>query len=467
MNFKRKLFSVISMLMVLVVTIPSASALAFEFQPSSGVDKNGKEIPIDIYSQAVYMENLDTGEVVVDTNSEEAKAPASLTKIMTAIVLLDHFNGDADTMKKTKVSAGTEAFDELYETGASTADIQPNEEVSYYDLLAALMIPSACEAANIIAINIGGSISKFCDMMNAKAKELNLSNTHFSNAHGLFANKNYSCCKDIAAMCKYALDKYPVFADIVSLDTYHMSATKYHKDGTDISNTNFMLNEYSKYYYPYVKGIKTGTLDSAGRCLASYAEKDGSSYLIVSMQAPLEKQATDDEKADGDSSSVYADDVVYYNLIDHINLYNWAFNTLVSTDIVSNQSEIAEANVQFGKDTNYVTLKPESGYTRLWSRNVSIDKIEQKITVADNVAAPIKAGDAIGKLDLIYNGEKLATVPLVATSNVEQNVLKAKLYVAKCFFKSFEFKIALLIILGIFVIFTVIYIIRAQRKYLK
>ncbi|MGN1133080.1 MAG: D-alanyl-D-alanine carboxypeptidase family protein [Oscillospiraceae bacterium] len=467
MNFKRKLFSIISMIMVVVVTIPSASALAFEFQPSTGVDSNGKEIPLQLYSKAVYMENLDTGEVVVDTDSEEAKSPASLTKIMTAIVLLDHFNGNADTMKNTKVSAGTEAFDELYETGASTADIQPNEKVSYYDLLAALMIPSACEAANIIAVNIGGSLTKFCDMMNAKAKELNLKNTHFANAHGLFASKNYSCCKDIAVMCKYALDKYPVFAEIVSMDTYHMSATDKHTDGTDINNTNYMLNEYSKYYYPYVKGIKTGTLDSAGRCLASYAEKDGVSYLIVTMQAPLEKQAGDDEKANGDLTSVYADDVVYYNLIDHINLYNWAFDTLVSTDIVSNRSEIAEANVKFGLNTNYVTLKPKNGYTRLWSRNVSVDKIEQKITVADNVTAPIKAGDAVGKLELMYNGEKLATVPLVATSDVEQNVLKAKLYVAKCFFKSFEFKIALLIILGIFVIFTVIYIVRTQRKYLK
>ena len=186
------------------------------------------------------MINLDTGETILDINSEDERVPASLTKIMTAVILLDETGGDEDTLKKTYVSSGTEAFDDLYDTGASTADIQPNEKVSYYDLLAALMIPSACEAANIIAFNIGGSINGFCDMRNSKAEKLGMKNTHFSNAHGLFTQQNYSSCKDIAILCKYAIEHYSVFRDIVAMPSYVMESTEYHETGSTILNTKLI-----------------------------------------------------------------------------------------------------------------------------------------------------------------------------------------------------------------------------------
>ena len=466
MNFKKKMITFVTVFFVFVTSL-STVASAFQYTPTAGIDENGKPIPLELYSESVYMINLETGEELVSIDSERARVPASLTKVMTAVVLLEEFEDNFEEMKTTYVSAGSEVFDELYGTGASTADIRPHEKVSYYDLLAALLIPSACEAANIIAINIAGSINEFCDMMNEKAEELKMKDTHFSNAHGLFANKNYTSCKDMAVLCQYALDNFPYFREIVSMSSYEMEATNYHSSGSVLANTNFMLRSTSKYYYSYAKGIKTGTLDSAGRCLASYATYDGVTYLIVSMGAPMQKQEKDYEKGAENPNSVFADDVVYYNIVDHINLYEWAFDTLVTTDFVNTSSEVAEAEVEFGKNANYVTLKPAEGYSRLWPNNVSVEEVKQVITVADNVVAPIEEGDTLGKMELVYNGEVLTAIDLVATSDVEQATFKAKLLIAASFFKSVEFFIALAIILAIIIIYSIIYAVKVQKKYMK
>ncbi len=447
--------------------LSSITASAITFTPTSGVDEEGNPIPLELYSESVYMMNLDTGDVIVDINGDEERAPASLTKLMTAAVLLDEFDGDEEQMRAEYVSAGSEAFDELYGTGASTADIRPYEEVNYYDLLAALLIPSSCEAANIIAINIAGSISDFCVMMNEKAQELGLENSHFSNAHGLFVSQNYSTCHDIATLCKYLLDEYEVFEEIVAMPTYQMEATDYHAEGSLLINTNYMLSSSSYYYYSAVKGIKTGSLDAAGRCLASYASYDGYNYLIVTMGAPMDKLEEDVERGEEDPDSFYANDVIYYNMLDHAALYDWAFYSLTATDFINPSSEVTEAVVEFGENADYVNLKPAEGYTQLWPDSISVDQVERQITVRDNIVAPIEPGDVLGEMTLIYNDEEIATIDLVATSRVERANLAAKLEIAKAFPGSTEFKYAIYAVIMLFVVYTVGYFIYMQFKYMK
>ena len=139
----KRISAALCMVVFVSIQLCGITAEAFNFEPVKGYDEDGNTIPLSLYSESVYMFNMDTGDVIIDVNSNEQRVPASLTKIMTAIVLLDEFDGDENKLKSTKYSAGTEAFDELYGTGASTADIQPNEEVTCYDLLCALMLPSA------------------------------------------------------------------------------------------------------------------------------------------------------------------------------------------------------------------------------------------------------------------------------------------------------------------------------------
>ncbi len=460
----KKINLALTIVLIFAMIFP-ATVSAFVFTPSVETDSNGDPIPLSLYSKAVYMINLDTGEILVDINGENELVPASLTKIMTAAIVLDNFEGNEKKLKSTYASAGSEAFDELYGTGASTADIQPNEKVSYYDLLAALMLPSSCEAANIIAIDLGGSISGFTDLMNEKANELGMKNSHFSNAHGLFVKDNYSSCKDMAILSEYLLKKYDVFKDIIEKPSYKMSSTDYHSEGTLITNTNYALSSTSKYYNPNIKGIKTGAL--TGRCLASYASYDGYNYLTVTMDAPLEKTSADQKKGVENPTSVYADDNVYYNIIDHNALYDWAFNSLVSTDFINPNSEVAEANVEFGSNADYVNLKPASGYNQLWPKNIPIKDVKQEIVISENIIAPIETGDVLGKLNFTYDGETIASVDLVSTSKVDRSQANAKITVAKAFIGSTEFKWAIFSIIMLFVIYSVGYIIYMQMKYMK
>lgn len=451
---------------LMITSVLPLTAGAFNFTPTY-YDDDGNLQKLELYSESAYMINMDTGETILDINGEEERAPASLTKIMTAVVMLDEIGTDEETLKNTYVSAGSEAFDELYDTGASTADIQQGEKVSYYDLLAALMIPSACEAANIIALNISDSLTDFCDLMNKKAEELGMKNSHFSNAHGLFTSQNYSSCKDIATLCKYAVEKSSVFRDIVAMPSYEMSSTDYHPDGTTIVNTNLMLNSYTDYYYSYCKGIKTGSLDSAGRCLASYATYDGTTYLIVTMGAPMDKLEEDVKKGEEDPDSIYGGDVVYYNILDHISLYEWAFSMLVSTDFINDSSEVRDVDVAYGKGLDYANLKPANGYSQMWPMNIDISEVEQVITVKDNIVAPVEVGDVLGEMKLVYKGEVLTTIDLVSTTKVARSETKAKSKVVRSYFHSSVFKVTIAVIISGLVVYAIIFFVMTQKKYLR
>ena len=466
MNKKLRVIAALLCAVLIFADVGSFSASALSFVPTA-VDGDGNRSEVRLYSDCVYMVNMDTGEAIVDINSEKEVPPASLTKLMTAVVLLDELGGDESTLKNRMMSAGTEAFDELYDTGAATADIQPNESVSAYDLLAALLIPSACEAANIIAINVGGNIPRFVDMMNEKSAELGLKHTHFSNAHGLFTQQNFSTARDIATICRYALDKYPVFKELVGSPSFTMAPTDYHPDGTFINSTDYMINEFTKYYYTNCRGIKTGTTEAAGRCFASYATNDGVSYLAVTMGAPMEKLEEDIPKGKSDPESVYADDVVYYNFIDHINLYEWAFDTLVQKDFINEFSEVRDVKVGYGKKRDYANLKPACGYSRMWPVNIPIEDVEKTITVMDHIVAPVEEGDVLGKMELKYNGEVLAVIDLISTTKVERSPVKERARIVKSYFGSRLFRVTGSIVLVCIGAYCVLCFLIAQRKYLR
>lgn len=440
----KKSFSVVLAFLILTVTLVnyfglSASALNFH----TGVDLN---------SEAVYMYNMDTGDVVVSINASQQRVPASLTKIMTCVVVLDNYKNDLSLLETTKVSAGVEAFEELWGTGCSTADIQMDEKVTYIDLLHALMIPSACEAANILAVNVSGSIDAFVKRMNDKARELGMKNTHFSNAHGLFVDDNYTTCEDMAKLCEYAIKTYPLFNEIVSKPNYQMAPTDEHPNGTTIVNTNKMLQIGSEYYYSYASGIKTGSLNEAGRCLASTATKDGNTYMIVSMGAPMQDE-------DGNSRM--------YNCLDHINLYSWAFSQLEYPDppILLKGSELTDIDVNYGKEST-VNLCVARNFECLWPKEnpndplvEKISDIKKKIVLNENVTAPVKEGDVLGYVELTYNGTTLDRIDLIAMKDVERSGVEAEKEVAKNFTQSSHFKIVIVVVISVVVLYFAVFLI--------
>ena len=425
------LFIAVMMTAAILLSVLSVPVSAISFAPD-----------FDIYSEAVYLLNLDTGEAIYQKNADQKMTPASLTKIMTAVLVLEQFQNDIPALSTTYVSGSYECFDELYMQGASTADIRNGEKVSYKDLLYALMLRSACEAANILAYNIAGSLQGFADMMNLKAQQLGMTNTHFTNSHGLFWQDHYSTAHDLAILTQYAMT-LPMFTEISCAATYEMEETSYHEKRL-ISHTNSMMMKGSEYYYEYAKGIKTGTLDESGRCLASTAYKDGYSYLLITLNAP---QYDENGRQ------------VMYNFIDHKNIYEWAFNNFEYTTLIAGTEEIAEVPVEYGDGVDYVIVRPDEEYSRIWSKRVPADSIHRVIDLKQNVIAPIKKGDVLGTMELQYGGETMAVIQLVATTDVGRSEQKEMLAVAQSFIGSSDFFNAAKYSIGFFLVYTLLIIV--------
>ena len=203
-----------------------------------------------LYSEGVYMVNLDTDIVIVSKNADKRLCPASTTKIMTCLVALANIkNFDA------YCEVPYACFNEFNEgnpnyTGPSNADIFPLQtNITYWDALYSMMLASACESSNILAYNIGGgSMERFYEMMNDMAKQIGCRNTHFSNSHGLYAEDNYTTAYDLYLITKYAIDNYPGFMKICGTFSYEMPPNDRNPDGYYINHTCQLMNPNSQYY---------------------------------------------------------------------------------------------------------------------------------------------------------------------------------------------------------------------------
>ncbi|MDR0946123.1 MAG: D-alanyl-D-alanine carboxypeptidase [Ruminococcus sp.] len=398
-----------------------------------------------ITSEAAVLVNLDKDVTVYEKNPTKKMYPASLTKLVNAMVVLDNVKDFDNTIFYSPVAV----FDELYGQGASSVGLAHGEEVTLRDLMYSMLMLSACESAGILAWNVGGeSIPNFIAMMNEKADSIGCTGTNFVNSHGLFDPNQYTNARDMALICQYAYDNYPKLIEIATTREYTMGATNYHEAGwKTIKHTNKMLDPNSEYYYSNAKGLKTGTLDESGRCLASLGSRDGNNYLLVTLGSPLY-----DREGNADFS-VYTD---------HKDIYEWAFNTFSYQKLLSTDREITEIEVEFGKN-DHVLLVPADEYMSLWPTNMDSSTLKEDINLtyvpeSGIVPAPIKAGDVYGSYTLSHSGEVLVTVPLVAKNSVERDELSFLTDKASKFPQSRWFIAAIVIASGLTVIYTAIFI---------
>lgn len=465
MKLTTKLRRVMCFMLALVMLLPAMSASAVNFKPISSIDKDGKPVELKLRSKACVILDIESGDSIYTLNADKELPIATMNMLMTCLLIVEKYP-DIQTLKSTSVSAGTQAYDELFDKGAPTADIQPDEKVTYYDLICAMMLQSSCEAANIAAINLGESLGGFTKMMNDRAAELGMTHTKFSSAHGFFTSGNYSSCGDLAKLSRYIIEHSSIIKTICALSEYKMGKTDQHPEGTMLYNNNVLVNSASLYYYPSVKGLKTATTNEAGRCCASYANIDGTGYIVVTLGAPLEKLKEDEAKGADDADSVYAQDYIYYSLIDHINIYNWCSRFLAQSDFLVPESEIRDVKVMYG-DKDYANLRAKTGYSRMWPTYVKIEDVKREITVKENIVAPVEVGDVLGEMKLTYGGEVIATLELISTTKVQRSEFASKVEVAKSYFRSGVFFKTLVIILVMIALYTLIHIIRTNRKYLK
>lgn len=233
-----------------------------------------------LYSESAVLMGLDSGEVLFQKNSGEKIYPASLTKLMTALVILDQFE-DLDHT----VTLPGEVFDCLSGSGASMAGFLPGEQLTLRDLLYGCMLPSGADAAMGLACVTAGSEENFAELMNGKAAELGMAHTHFKNATGLHDPGHYTTVMDMVVLLRAGL-KNPDFRELLTTFDYQTEPTNRHPGGVGLRSTLSSLMDTPSPNGVTLLGGKTGYTEEAGLCLASLAEKGGKEYIAVTAGAP-------------------------------------------------------------------------------------------------------------------------------------------------------------------------------------
>ena len=366
----------VSVMLTIILLTTFAAPLAF------AEEKTGVELADNVKS-AILIER-DTGKVLYEKNSNESLPPASMTKVMTMLLIMEALDeGKLSYDEKVRASEYAASM------GGSQIFLEAGEEMTVEELLKGIAIGSGNDAAVAMAERIAGSEEAFIDMMNKKAEELGLKDTKFQNTTGLPVEEHYSSAHDMAIMSKELLK----YEDITK---YTGKYEAYLREDTDnkfwLVNTNKLVR-----FYPGVDGLKTGFTREAMYCLTATAEKDGMRVIAVVFGAPTPK----DRNAQVTK------------------MLDYAFSQYKTHPMFERNHVMGSAKISKGKDKtlDVVTSEPISLLTK---KGENIDDVSQKVTVHKDLKAPIKKGDPVGELVIEKNGEKLIQSPLVAKEDIDK-----------------------------------------------
>ena len=337
----------------------------------------------NISSGAAIVMEESTGKVIFNKNAYEIMYPASTTKIMTAILAIEKC--DLSDM----VEASSYAVDSI-PNGYTTADIQVGEILSVENLLYALMLRSANEAATILAEHIAGSEQNFAKMMNDKALEIGCKNTNFVNGNGIHNDNHVSTAYDLALIAKYAMQN-DTFKQIVSTTSYTLPATnKYNTNDRILYNTNGLImpnnNENSNYsyYYPYATGIKTGFTTPAKNCLVASSSKNGINLISVVLYSDV------------------TDDGISQRYVDTINLFNYVFDNYAFSKVLEKYSIVKSIGI--GSNLENLNLLLENDIISFVNTKEESLIENEQIQLKENLNIPIYAGEIVGKVTYTIDG---------------------------------------------------------------
>ena len=395
-----------------------------------------------IYAEAYMLINLDDDSypVVAQKNIDERLYPASLTKIVTAMVTLENVK---DVSVKTKMSQA--AYDASVGTGAQVAGITVGEELSVDTLLYLTMVHSACDACEVLAEFVGGTKENFVKMMNDWVKKVGCNDTNFTNPSGLHDDNHYTTARDMSKITLAALKN----ANFVKYST----TTEYEYKGYTLPHTNLMLHPgYVTYYYEYAQGIKTGSTEQAEYNVIVKASKDGYNYLAIVMKSPQQKI----------KNQSY---LTKCSFVDAKSLFEWAFDSLKYTTIVAKDEVIGEVSVENGKDADTVALVAANDTNVIVP--VGLDKSAVIIEIQEkpsSLQAPVTKGQKVCSANIIYGDEVIASVPLVAAKTVELSTFLKVINAIKAFFGLTVVKVILVIAFLAIVLYVYIFFKSLNKK---
>ena len=335
----------------------------------------------ELLSNAAILMNAESGEVYFAKNADDRLHPASTTKLVTALLVVEAIER-GDIGLNDEVTASESSLYNL-EDDSSNADpqIKPGETMSVQDLLYCTMLISANEACNILAEYLSGSVSSFVDAMNARAAELGCEGTHFTNANGLEDPDHYTTAADLARFACAAME-HDIFEQICGTQSYTVPATNVAGERS-LKNTNLLLDENSDFYYSYADGVKTGYFSAAGYCLVSSAEKDDMRVIGVVLGGP---QVNDQFR-------------------DSVTLFNWMFDNFEMRQVLSSTETRITVPVSMGT-AETVGVRAEDAVSVILPRDYDISKVSYQYILyheqtGEELTAPVNAGETLGEITVV------------------------------------------------------------------
>lgn len=343
-------------------------------------------------SSAILIDNK-TGKILYSKNENKKMYPASITKIITAILTLENCSLDeVVTVSYNTVMSIPEGY--------ASASLQIDEQLTVEQLLQLLLIHSANDAANALAEHVGGSIESFVSMMNTKVNELGLSHTHFTNAFGMHNDDHYSTAQDIATMMKYCI-KNKDFRKLAGSASCAIPATNKYGIRT-YTSTNELIIPDNANYYSYLTCGKTGYTSQAGDCLVSCSYKDDLELICVILGGKMVNE-------------------VSTRFSETKTLYEYGYNNYSIKNIINENDVITQIQISNGtNDTKNLDLLATNSITALLKNNISKDDIALEINLKENIKAPVEQKDILGSAVYTIDGIQYKT-DLIASHTVKKS----------------------------------------------
>ena len=333
--------------------------------------------------ESIYLFDADTGEALVEQNPDLPRCVASLTKMMTALLVLE--SGTDLNASITIPASLTPELQSIRANRGHTIGLQAGETVRRIDMMYAMLLPSANDAASVLAVDTSGSLAAFAAQMNVRASQLGCKATHFTCPHGLYDGGNYSTARDMAkiALACYANPTYRQIADTVS---YELPATNVHPART-VTTTNKLLQPGSGYYRSDAHGMKTGFTTLAGRCFVTFAEQDGHTYGLVVLGS--------------DMNNIYRECA---------EILDWAFSSFSDRQLVDTETVLTTIPLTKCRTEEAVELYAASGLSGYGHAD---DEVTFEFSVPESTSATVKEGAVLGTATVYLDGYEMGTVDLV------------------------------------------------------
>ena len=436
---KIRFLSVILMVvLVLSLACPAASA------KSAILDK------MSVKAKTALLVDLNSDTVLYAKKAEKKMYPASLTKVMTALLVMDAVKR-GDLAMDTVLTAGGSTWNDM-DAETATANIKVGEKLTVEQLLQCLLIQSAGESSNVLAVGVSGSIEQFVKDMNKRAADLGCKGTHFTNPIGMPDPEHYTTCSDMYLMAKAAM-KYEQFREIVSSTECRIKKTN-KSDARHYFNTNALLSNmrYLGYVYKNCIGIKTGFTEDAGYCLLAAAEQKDRTLISVVMGC--------ENPTDG------AGNVKRLHFSESSRLLQWGFENFSEQTVLDSNFPAGDVTVTLSRETDHVAAVPEKTVTAELPNDISIDDFDITTNLYESVEAPVTKGDILGTMTLSLDGVEYGTVNLVAANDVKQSPWLARQAAIRSLFSRLWVRIlCIVLIAAIIYLFLRFKVLRRRNPY--